>query len=166
MSNRFNKTSIYALNKKDPDAVVYPTADGKQIRVTCDDFPSEADFLAFKAWSDENFHEEENLEHRESNHTLSMDDLSEAALAVPADDVVMIRRQEQAEKRRKEKELVIQMKDKLTDIQFRRAEQLVFNVWRARMGKRGEHRRILSASFLQKTARFKLGKRGPAPRSV
>lgn len=120
MPNRFNRTSIYALNKKDPDAVVYPTADGKQVRVTCDDFPSEADFLAFKAWSDENFHEEENLEHRESNHTLSMDDLSEAALAVPADDIVMIRRQEQAEKRRKEKELVIQMKDKLTDIQFRR----------------------------------------------
>lgn len=72
MSNRFNRISIYALNKKDPDAVVYPTADGKTVRVTREDFPSEADFLAFKAWSDENFHEEENLDHRESNHTLSI----------------------------------------------------------------------------------------------
>lgn len=75
MSNRFNRISIYALNKKDPDAVVYPTADGKTVRVTREDFPSEADFLAFKAWSDENFHEEENLDHRESNHTLSIETL-------------------------------------------------------------------------------------------
>lgn len=101
MSSRFNKISIYALNKKDPDAVVYPTADGKTVRVTREDFPSEEDFLAFKAWSDENFHEEENLDHRESNHTLSMDDLSEAALAVPAVDVAVARRQERMEKRRK-----------------------------------------------------------------
>ena len=120
MSSRFNKISIYALNKKDPDAVVYPTADGKTVRVTREDFPSEEDFLAFKAWSDENFHEEENLDHRESNHTLSMDDLSEAALAVPAVDVAVARRQERMEKRRKEKELVVQMKDKLTEVQFHR----------------------------------------------
>lgn len=92
MSSRFNRISIYALNKKDPDAIVYPTADGKTVRVTREDFPSEADFLAIKAWSDENFHEEENLDHRESNHTLSMDNLSEAALAVPAADVTMVQR--------------------------------------------------------------------------
>lgn len=120
MSTRFNRISIYALNKKDPDAIVYPTADGKLVRVTREDFPSEAEFLALKAWSDENFHEEENLDHREANHSLSMNDLSEAALAVPAVDVAMSRRQERIEKRRKEKELIVQMKDKLTETQFRR----------------------------------------------
>lgn len=120
MSSRFNRISIYALNKKDPDAIVYPTADGKIVRVTREDFPSEADFLAIKAWSDENFHEEENLDHRESNHTLSMDNLSEAALAVPAADVTMVQRQDKKEKRRKEKELVVSLKDKLTETQFRR----------------------------------------------
>ena len=119
MSSRFNRISIYALNKKDPDAIVYPTADGKTVRVTREDFPSEEDFLAFKAWSDENFHEEENLDHRESNHTLSMDDLSEAALAVPAVDVVMERRHQRAEQRRMTSDMVIKLKDKLTDKQFR-----------------------------------------------
>lgn len=54
--------SIYTLNKKDPNAIVYPTADGKLVRVTREDFPSEEAFLAFKAWSDENFHEEEKLD--------------------------------------------------------------------------------------------------------
>ena len=52
----FNKNSLYALNKRDPDAIVYPTADGKTVRITREDFPSEEEFLAFKAWSDERRH--------------------------------------------------------------------------------------------------------------
>ena len=115
-----NKNSIYALNKKAPDAIVYPSANGKLIRVTREDFPSEEEFLAFKKWSDENFHEEEKLDHREANHVLSVDDLSEAALAVPAADVIMERQHERAEKRKIASDMVVKLKDKLTDIQFRR----------------------------------------------
>ncbi len=115
-----NKNSIYALNKKDPDAIVYPSANGKLIRVTREDFPNEEEFLAFKKWSDENFHEEEKLDHREANHILSVDDLSEAALAVPAADVIMERQHERAEKRKIASDMVVKLKDKLTDIQFRR----------------------------------------------
>ena len=115
-----NKNSIYALNKKDPDAIVYPSANGKLIRVTREDFPNEEEFLAFKKWSDENFHEEEKLDHREANHILSDDDLSEAALAVPAADVNMERQHERAEKRKIASDMVVKLKDKLTDIQFRR----------------------------------------------
>ena len=115
-----NKNSIYALNKKDPDAIVYPSANGKLIRVTREDFPSEEEFLTFKKWSDENFHEEEKLDHREANHVLSADDLSEAALAVPAADVLMERQHERAEKRRIASNMVVKLKDKLTDTQFRR----------------------------------------------
>ena len=89
----FNKNSLYALNKKDPDAIVYPTADGKTVRITREDFPSEEEFLAFKAWSDENFHKEDNRDVTENRYRLSLDDLSEAALAVPAIDVVMDRKE-------------------------------------------------------------------------
>ena len=53
------KNSIYSLNKKNPDAIVYPSATGKPVFVTREDFPSEEEFLAFKKWSDENFHSEE-----------------------------------------------------------------------------------------------------------
>ncbi len=116
----FNKNSIYALNKKDPDAIVYPSADGKLVRITREDFPSEEEFLAFKAWSDENFHEEEKLDHREANHILSVDDLSEAALAVPAIDTVMERRHDRAVEKKKASDMVVKLKDKLTETQFRR----------------------------------------------
>ena len=42
------KNSIYSLNKKNPDAIVYPSATGKPVFVTREDFPSEEEFLAFK----------------------------------------------------------------------------------------------------------------------
>lgn len=115
-----NKNSIYALNKKNSDAIVYTTADGKPIFVTREDFASEEDFLAFKRWSDEDFHEEEKLDHRESNHIVSADTLSEAALATPAVDVVMIRQHERAEKHKTASDMVVKLKDKLTETQFRR----------------------------------------------
>lgn len=115
-----NKNSIYSLNKNNPDAIVYPSTTGKPVFVTRDDFPSEEEFLAFKKWSDENFHEEEKLDHREANHIVSADTLSEAALAVPAVDVIMERQHERAEKRRIASEMVVKLKDKLTETQFRR----------------------------------------------
>ena len=115
-----NKNSIYSLNKNNPDAIVYPSATGKPVFITRENFPSEEEFLAFKKWSDENFHEEEKLDHREANHILAVDDLSEAALAVPAADVIMERQHERAEKRRIASDMVVKLKDKLTDIQFRR----------------------------------------------
>ena len=115
-----NKNSIYSLNKNNPDAIVYPSTTGKPVFVTRDDFPSEEEFLAFKKWSDENFHEEEKLDHREANHIVSADTLSEPALAVPAADVIMERQHERAEKRRIASEMVVKLKDKLTETQFRR----------------------------------------------
>lgn len=116
----FNKNSLYALNKRDPDAIVYPTADGKTVRITREDFPSEEEFLAFKAWSDEDFHTEDKRDVLVGIRQVSIDDISEAAVAVPSIDVVMDRKQQRAEQRRKASDMVVQLKDKLTETQFRR----------------------------------------------
>lgn len=116
----FNKSSIYALNKKDPDAVVYPSATGEPIRVTRDDFDSEEAFLAFKAWSDENFRKEDNRDVVEDKRRVSIDDISDAALATPAVDKVMEQRLDRAEEQRKASDMVVRLKDKLTKTQFRR----------------------------------------------
>ena len=75
------KNSIYSLNKKNPDAIVYPSTTGKPVFVTREDFPNEEEFLAFKKWSDENFHSEEKLDHRESNRTVSTENISDAETA-------------------------------------------------------------------------------------
>ena len=45
----FNRKSSYALNKKDPNAIVYMDANEAIIRLTREDFASEKEFLKWKA---------------------------------------------------------------------------------------------------------------------
>ena len=116
----YKKDSLYLINKKNPDAIVYKFANGEQHEVTRADFPSEEEFLAFKAWSDEDFHTEDKRDVLAGIRQVSIDDISEAALAVPAVDVVMERNHQRVEQRRKASDMVVQLKDKLTETQFRR----------------------------------------------
>lgn len=96
----FNRKSIYALNKKDPDAIVYMDANEVIIRLTREDFASEEEFLKWKSWSDGNYHTEDNQDVVEGKHNTSIDDLSEAAFSIPAIDVVMEHQHEKFERRR------------------------------------------------------------------
>ena len=116
----FNRKSIYALNKKDPDAIVYMDANEVIIRLTCKDFASEEEFLKWKSWSDGNYHTEDNQDVVEEKHNTSIDGLSEAAFSIPAIDVVMERQHEKSERRRVASAMVSQIRDKLTETQFRR----------------------------------------------
>ena len=116
----FKKDSLYSINKKNPDAVVYKFANGEVSRITREDFATEEEFLAFKAWSDEDLHTEDKREVLAGIRQVSIDDISEAALAVPAVDVAMECNHQRAEQRRKASDMVVQLKDKLTETQFRR----------------------------------------------
>ena len=116
----FKKDSLYSINKKNPDAVVYKFANGEESRITRADFATEEEFLAFKAWSDEDLHIEDKREVLAGIRQVSIDDISEAAISTPAVDVVMERQHQRAEQRRKASEMVVQLKDKLTETQFRR----------------------------------------------
>ena len=51
----FDRKSDYALNKKDPDAIVFKTAAGAYIRLHREDFSSAGEFLKWKDWSDEDY---------------------------------------------------------------------------------------------------------------
>ena len=51
----FDRNSDYALNKKDPDAIVCKSATGIHIRLTRADFSSAEEFEKWKRWSDENY---------------------------------------------------------------------------------------------------------------
>ena len=116
----FNRKSSYALNKKEVNAIIYIDANENIIRLTREDFASEEEFQKWKAWSDENYHTEDNRDVVEGKHNMSIDDLSEAALSLPAIDVVMDRQHEKSERRRMASAMVSQIRDKLTETQFRR----------------------------------------------
>lgn len=116
----FKKDSLYSINKKNPDAVVYKFANGEQSLVTRADFATEEEFLAFKKWSDEDLHIEDKRDVLAGIRQVSIEDISEAAIAVPAVDALMEQQNQRTEQRRQASEMVIKLKDKLTEIQFRR----------------------------------------------
>ena len=64
----FNRKSSYALNKKDPDAIVYMDANEVIVRLTREDFASEKEFLKWKALSDEDYHASEKEAHVYPRH--------------------------------------------------------------------------------------------------
>ncbi len=116
----YDKKSNYALNKKDPDAIVYTDAGRHIIRLTREDFDTEADFLKWKAWSDENYHDEEKADHVEDNHTTPMAELPDKAGAIEGPEIVIEQRIDKQEHKRYTAETVIRVKGQLTDKQFRR----------------------------------------------
>ena len=52
----FDRNSDYALNKKDPDAIVCKSSTGVHIRLTRLDFSSQEEFEKWKQWSDDDYH--------------------------------------------------------------------------------------------------------------
>ena len=55
----FDSQSDYALNKRDPEAIVCKSVTGVHIRLTREDFSSEEEFLFWKEWSNEDYRTEE-----------------------------------------------------------------------------------------------------------
>ena len=107
---------------KEGQAGLYLFMDANEVivRLTREDFASEEEFLKWKSWSDGNYHTEDNQDVVEGKHNTSIDGLSEAAFSIPAIDVVMERQHEKVERRRVASAMVSQIRDKLTETQFRR----------------------------------------------
>ena len=116
----YDKKSIYAVNKSDPDAIIYTNADSELIRLTRENFDTEADFLKWKAWSDADYHTEEKGNHVHANHTIPMDSVADKSAAVESPEITIETKIEQMEKDRFTSEMVIRMKGQLTEKQFRR----------------------------------------------
>mgnify|MGYP000456342305 CR=1 FL=1 len=116
----FNRKSSYALNKKDPDAIVYMDANEVIIRLTREDFASEEEFLKWKSLSDADYHASEKEDHVYANHTLALDELSEEAASIPAADICMEQAHDRVAEIRRSTQKVTQIRKHLTDTQFRR----------------------------------------------
>ena len=112
--------SIYALNKKEPNAIIYTDADKHIIRLTRDDFAAEEEFLRWKDWSDADYHLTEKQDHVQSNHTMPMGDLTDAVGVAEGPEVILEKRMEQQAQREYSAEIILRMRGYLTDTQFRR----------------------------------------------
>lgn len=106
----FNYKTEYALNKKDPLAILYQDAYGNIIRLTEADFESREEFQHWKTLLDDSSHEEEKAEHIHWNHTISSTGFEEYLETIPSPDGLEL---EQCT-------VLAQIKGVLTQTQFRR----------------------------------------------
>ena len=116
----FNSKSIYALNKKDPNAIVYPSVDGTLCRLTREDFASEAEFLFWKERSDRNYHKQEKADHIQANHSISLESLPEKVTATISPELIMIDRQNRLDREQLRQLLLVGLDSCLTATQRRR----------------------------------------------
>ena len=116
----FNSKSIYALNKKDPNAIVYPSVDGTLCRLTREDFASEAEFLYWKGRSDRSYHKQEKADHIQANHSISLESLPEKVTATISPELIMIDRQNRLDREQLRQLLLAGLDSCLTSTQRRR----------------------------------------------
>ena len=116
----FDPKSDYALNKKDPSAIVYIDAFGTLTRLTPADFSDPEEFRRWKAWSDESYHQIENAGIAFHKHTLSLHGLSETAIAVQSPEDTLIDALEQQEREKMRRMLIEGLDSCLTPAQRRR----------------------------------------------
>ena len=128
----FNSKSIYALNKKDPTAIVYPSVDGTLCRLTREDFTSEAEFLYWKERSDRSYHKQEKADHIQANHSISLESLPEKVTATISPELTMIDRQDRLDREQLRQLLLAGLDSCLTATQRRRLWLYCVEGWTVR----------------------------------
>ena len=114
----FDPKSDYALNKLDPEAIVCPSATGVHIRLTREDFASEEEFLRWKAWSDGDY---KGIESAGRGYYDNCVTLAEALNPTDASaEDVFFTPLLKAEDRKQKIAMLQQVKNVLTETQYRR----------------------------------------------
>lgn len=116
----FDRKSDFALNKKDPDAIVCKSSTGVHIRLTRLDFASPEEFEKWKAWSDGDYHEIERQDHIYHNHVLTVEELAGIVLATLSTEEEVMDRQDRMEREQLCQQLRDALKNQLPPAQRRR----------------------------------------------
>lgn len=116
----FDRSSDYALNKKDPEAIVCKSVTDIHIRLTRLDFASQEEFEKWKRWSDEDYHEIERQDHIYHNHTLTESVLAEIVLAALSPEEKVMDEQARMEREQLYQVVRSALETQLTPAQSRR----------------------------------------------
>ena len=123
----FDKKSDYALNKRAKDSIVYISVTGP-IQLNREDFPSEAEFLKWKCWSDGDYRATEKAGRSFYDNCIPLDDRLDVVGAVlSVEDALFLALEEaeaQAKCARRRAEVMVQIRGLLTEKQFRRVWML------------------------------------------
>lgn len=116
----FDNKSDYALNKKDPNSIVYNGIDGGMVRIKKEDFSSDEEFLFWKSWSDEDYKETDYADSYYHRHTVGLDSIGDNIKNTSTPEEVLICKLERDEQIQGAAFLVQVISESLTEVQFRR----------------------------------------------
>ena len=111
---------LHSTNKNDSDAIVFPDAFGRGVRITATDFSSQDEFEKWKLLLDADAHQEQNEDHIFYNHTVSLSTISEDKFPIPSVEETMILDCIESGNRHRKEKLLIMVKECLTNTQYQR----------------------------------------------
>ena len=114
----FDRKSDYALNKKDPEAIVCKSVSGVHIRLTRVDFSSDEEFQRWKNWSDEDYHTGEKIGRSFYDHCVSLEIC--VPIGSPSIEEIYFGPEEEAAWAEWKERLVAEIQATLTEKQYRR----------------------------------------------
>ncbi len=115
-----NQKSIYTMNQRDPDAIVYLDSDGNVIRLTREDFSSEEEFQRWKDWSDQQYLQEVRQEKGYWDRKVTIKE-SDQRQDVPTDsEALLLEREESMAQKRAALVVTRDIRRLLTTTQYRR----------------------------------------------
>lgn len=114
----FDRKSDYALNKKDPEAIVCKSVSGVHIRLTRVDFSSDAEFQRWKDWSDEDYHAGEKTGRSFYDHCVSLEICM--PMCSPSTEEIYLAPEEEAARTVRKEQIIAEMQVSLTEKQYRR----------------------------------------------
>lgn len=115
----FNNKSNYALNKNTNNAIVYTSPTGP-ILLSRSDFESEEEFLKWKAWSDNDYHAEEQMTKLIDDYSVPYPEDFSLRVSAPSVEECFFMSTNDSDSETTSSDLILQVKHKLTDKQFRR----------------------------------------------
>lgn len=116
----FNTASDYAINKKNPHAIIYVDAKGSTTVLTKKDFATEEDFYYWKRLSDEDYRNVDIEEHKIAKRTVSLSSLPPDYLVVMSEEETQINRISKLEREAIKQLLMVSLDECLTKAQRNR----------------------------------------------
>ena len=112
-------TCEYAVNKKNPSAIVYPNPCGRSVFLTAEMFHSEQEFAFWKNVSDDDYRARERAERREAAHVIAWAETVTPSFALSAEQE-LLKKTEAYDRHCRLQNVVLFLRTSLTKTQYQR----------------------------------------------
>ena len=114
------KRNIYAMNRQDPNAIVYLDSDGRTIRLTREDFSTEEEFQKWKSWSDQQYLQESRQEKNYCDRKVTIKEFDQRQGTSADSETLLLEHEDRMAQKRAAQIVTKDIQRLLTKTQYRR----------------------------------------------